>query len=136
MKKEIYSSDKSLIVPEKENIFKRFFKWISNIFNKDSNDENSKWNEQNVDSKPLDITIPKAVQIPLKITEQDAVDENSLEYLYNLSDEELDELDNLYDAQMEEAKTEIEKLDSMLQTYRESIKKLQSQLTNTSDSEV
>ena len=72
-----------------------------------------------------DITIPKSVQMPERTQN---IDENSLEYLYNLSDEELDDLDKLYENQMEEAKNEISRLEDILQTYKQSIKKLQGEI--------
>ena len=56
------------------------------------------------------------------------VDENSLEYLYHLSDEELDKLDDLYDEQIEEVKNEVLRLDGILQSYKQSIKKLQTEV--------
>ena len=48
-----------------------------------------------------------------------------MEYLYHLSDEELDNLDDLYDEQIEEVKNEVLRLDGILQSYKQSIKKLQ-----------
>ena len=78
--------EKRLIVPEKENIFTRFFKWVSNIFGKK---EKNIWNEQ-LEEKNSDFIIPKDVA-KIQI-EKEPEDENSLEYLYKLSDKELDEL--------------------------------------------
>lgn len=124
MKKE-NKIENSLIIPEKENIFTRFFKWVGNIFGKKSE---KIWGETPVTTEAPSITIPKSVKMPMQIEESDELDENSLEYLYKLSDEELDNLDELYDNQMEEAKNELERLDNILQTYKQSIKKLQNQI--------
>ncbi len=124
MKEENNKLENSLIVPEKENFVARFLKWISNIFHKE---ETKTWTEQTVATECPSITIPKAVQMPTQVMEPIEPDENSLEYLYKLSDEELDNLNNLYDSQMEEAKNEILKLDNILQSYKQSIKKLQGQ---------
>ena len=116
--------EKRLIVPEKENIFTRFFKWVSNIFGKK---EKNIWNEQ-LEEKNSDFIIPKDVA-KIQI-EKEPEDENSLEYLYKLSDKELDELNLLYDTQVEEAKNEIEKLENILQNYKQSIKKLQEDIAD------
>lgn len=112
---------KDLIIPEKENIFKRFFKWVSQIFHK----EEIEYIPENVS----EITVPKSVQMPEKMEQASMeVDENSLEYLYHLSDEELDKLDDLYDEQIEEVKNEVLRLDGILQSYKQSIKKLQTEV--------
>lgn len=112
---------KDLIIPEKENIFKRFFKWVSQIFHK----EEMEYTPENVS----EITVPKSVQMPEKMEQASMeVDENSLEYLYHLSDEELDKLDDLYDEQIEEVKNEVLRLDGILQSYKQSIKKLQTEV--------
>ncbi len=112
---------KDLIIPEKENIFKRFFKWVSQIFHK----EEMEYTPENVS----EITVPKSVQMPEKMEQASMeVDENSLEYLYHLSDEELDKLDDLYDEQIEEVKNEMLRLDGILQSYKQSIKKLQTEV--------
>lgn len=112
---------KDLIIPEKENIFKRFFKWVSQIFHK----EEMEYTPENVS----EITVPKSVQMPEKMEQASMeVDENSLEYLYHLSDEELDKLDDLYDEQIEEVKNEVLRLDDILQSYKQSIKKLQTEV--------
>lgn len=123
MKEENKKLENSLIVPEKENIFTRFFKWVGNLFK--VND--TAIGEEVVQQAPS-ITIPKAVKMPIQMEESIEPDENSLEYLYKLSDEELDNLNDLYDKQMEEAKNEIERLDNILQTYKQTIKKLQGQI--------
>lgn len=126
MKEEKSKLENSLMIPEKENIFSRFFKWISNIFGKK---EQKVWQEgPNVVTECPNITIPKAVKMPAQMNEPMEPDENSLEYLYKLSDQELDDLNELYDNQMEEAKNELLKLDNILQTYKQSIKKLQGQM--------
>lgn len=112
---------KDLIVPEKENIFKRFFKWITNIFHKDEREEPQE--------SLAEITVPKSVKMPEKMEQVPSVtDENSLEYLYQLSDEELENLDQLYEGQMEEAKSEVLKLEEILQSYKQTIKKLQTEV--------
>lgn len=123
MKEENNKLENSLIVAPKENVFTRFFKWIGNLFGKEE-----VITQENVVEQAPSITIPKAVKMPAKITEPIEPDENSLEYLYKLSDEELDNLNDLYDKQMEEAKNEIVRLDNILQTYKQSIKKLQGQM--------
>ena len=112
---------KDLMIPEKENIFKRFFKWISQIFHK----EEIEYIPENVS----EITVPKSVQMPEKMEQASMeVDENSLEYLYQLSDEELENLDQLYDEQMEETKNEVLRLEEILQSYKQTIKKLQTEV--------
>ncbi len=112
---------KDLIVPEKENIFKRFFKWISNVFHKEETEF--------VSENAAEITVPKSVKMPEKMEQVPSVtDENSLEYLYQLSDEELEKLDQLYERQMEEAKSEVLKLEEILQSYKQTIKKLQTEV--------
>ena len=71
----------------------------------------------------------ESVQMPEKMEQASMeVDENSLEYLYHLSDEELDKLDDLYDEQIEEVKNEVLRLDGILQSYKQSIKKLQTEV--------
>ncbi len=123
MKKE-----NSLIVREKENVFSRVFKWIRNIFvKKEKNISIQK--EETVISEFPNITIPKAVQMPAS-TEEIPLDKNSLEYLYELSDEELELINQQYDEQMEEAKNEILRLENILQTYKQSIQKMQENLAN------
>lgn len=114
-----------LIVPEKENIFIKFCKWVSNIFSKK---EKNIWNEQ-IEEKNSNIIIPKDVA-KIQI-EEEPEDENSLEYLYKLSDEKLDDLSSLYDVQIEEAKNEALKLENILQSYKQNIKKLQENMTET-----
>lgn len=118
------SIEKSLIVPDKENIFTKFFKWVKGIFIKEEKIENIEVDELSK-NEIENITIPKNVKMPVRIED---VDENSLEYLYNLSDEELDNLDELYDSQMEEQKNEALRLEDILQTYKQSIKKLQGEV--------
>ena len=117
--------ENALIVKPKENIFIRFCKWVTNVF---GNSKKHEWEEEPVTVKAQEITIPKAVKMPTKFEEPEELDENSLEYLYKLSDTELDNLDKLYDGQMEEAKNELLRLDNILQTYKQSIKKLQGQV--------
>lgn len=110
-----------LIIPEKENIFKRFFKWVSHMFHKEEIEDAP----ENVS----EITVPKSVKMPEKIEQVPMeTDENSLEYLYHLSDEELENLDHLYDEQMEETKNEVLRLEGILQSYKQSIKKLQTEV--------
>lgn len=123
MKEENKKLENSLIVPEKENIFTRFFRWMKNVFMP----KDTVIREEVVQQAPS-ITIPKAVKMPIHMEESINSDENSLEYLYRLSDEELQNLNDLYDKQMEEAKNEIEKLDNILQTYKDTIKKLQGKM--------
>lgn len=123
MKEENRKIENSLTVPEKENIFSRFFKWLKHIFIP----SDTVIGEEVVQQAPS-ITIPKAVKMPVQMEESIEPDENSLEYLYKLSDKELENLNNLYDQQMEEAKNEIEKLDDILQTYKDTIKKLQGKM--------
>lgn len=115
-----------LIIPEKETVFSRLCKWVKNIFHPK---KAKTWSEEPVVSQCPNITIPKAVKMPVRMEEPEVFSENSLEYLYQLSDDELDNLDYLYDEQMEEAKNEIIKLENILQTYKQSIKKLQENLT-------
>lgn len=129
MDREINKIENSLIIPEKENIFTRFFKWVSNMFEKKQKEV---WTEEAVDKPIQNITIPKAIKMPIRIEEPEEPEENSLEYLYKLSDEELDDLDKLYDKQMEEAQNEISRLDNILQTYKQSIKKMQGQINEES----
>lgn len=121
--------EKSLMIPETENIFSRFFKWISNIFGKKEKQE--QFTEENIiiNTSIQTFTIPKAVKMPIRAENLEEIDENSLEYLYKLSDEEIDDLNTLYNEQMEEAKTEIIKLDKILETYKQTIKKLQGKIT-------
>lgn len=114
-----------LIIPEKETVFVRLCKWVRNMF---WTKKAKTWSEEPVVSQWPNITIPKAVKMPVRMEEPEALSENSLEYLYQLSDDELDDLDNLYDEQMEKAKNEIIKLENILQTYKQSIKKLQENL--------
>jgi len=121
----------SLMVIEKEGMFSRFFKWVSNIFGKKEKNQMPQLPEENdiINQTIPTFTIPKAVKMPLRIETIEELDENSLEYLYKLSDEELDEVNMLYNEQMEEAKTEILKLENILENYRKSIRKLQGQIT-------
>lgn len=123
MKEEKSKLENSLIVLEKEGIFTRLKKWVIGFFGK-----NDTIVDTNIVQEAPSITIPKAVKMPIQIDEPSEPDENSLEYLYQLSDEELDDLNSLYDNQMEEAKNEVLKLENMLQTYKQSIKKLQGQV--------
>ena len=123
MKEENKKLENSLIVPEKENQFIRFFKWIKSIFM-----PNDTAIGEEIVSQAPSITIPKAVRMPIQMEESMEPDENSLEYLYKLSDEELENLNDAYDQQMEDAKNEIEKLEDILQTYKDTIKKLQGKM--------
>lgn len=123
MKEENKKLENSLIVPEKENPFIRFFKWIKSIFM-----PNDTAIGEEIVSQAPSITIPKAVRMPIQMEETMEPDENSLEYLYKLSDEELENLNDAYDQQMEDAKNEIEKLEDILQTYKDTIKKLQGKM--------
>lgn len=123
MKEENKKLENSLIVLEKENVFIRFFKWMKGIFMP----KDVAIGEETLQQAPS-ITIPKAVRMPIQMEDTMETDENSLEYLYKLSDEELENLNDLYDQQMEDAKNEIEKLDNILQTYRETIKKMQGKM--------
>lgn len=123
MKEENKKLENSLIVPEKENILTRFFKWMKCIFMP----SDTAIGEEVIQQAPS-ITIPKAVKMPVQMEESMEPDENSLEYLYKLSDDELESLNNLYDQQMEEAKNEIEKLDNILQMYKDTIKKMQGKM--------
>ena len=114
---------KDLMIPEKENIFKRLFKWITNIFHKDE------IIEKETQESLAEITVPKSVKMPEKMEQAPSItDENSLEYLYQLSDEELENLDQLYEGQIEEAKSEVLKLEEILQSYKQTIKKLQTEV--------
>ena len=122
MKNEMNSVEKSLIIPEKENIFTRLFKWIKTIFKKEKEIEILEIKEN--------ITIPKAVKMPIKEETIDDIDENSLEYLYKLTDDELDKVEKEYNTQMEQASSEIAKLENILKSYKENIKKLQNNLPN------
>lgn len=115
--------EKSLIVPEKKNLFSRFLKWIGNLFHQKENLEPAE-----IEEDLPNITIPKVVKSLEKIEEIPAEDENSLEYLYRLSDEELGDLEHLYDEQMEESTKEIAKLEEMLQSYKKTIKELQNKV--------
>ncbi len=117
--------EKNLIVPEKETIFSKIFKWVKNVFGKK---QQKICNSEPVVSQFPNITIPKAVQMPIQIEEPEEIDKNDLEYLSKLSDNELDSLDKLYDEQMEEAKNEIVRLENILQTYKQTIKKMQENL--------
>lgn len=137
MKNESNSLERSLIVKEKENIFSKFFNWMKGLFKKNETKDNlivEKISTNTNDSflsihvPESDITIPKSVKMTSKIDTIEDVDKNSLEYLYKLSDNELDNLNKLYDVQMEEAKNEIEKLNGILESYKESIKKMQEQI--------
>lgn len=112
---------KDLMIPEKENIFKRLFKCITNIFHKDEIEETQE--------SLAEITVPKSVKMPEKMEQAPSItDENSLEYLYQLSDEELENLDQLYEGQIEETKNEVLKLEEILQSYKQTIKKLQTEV--------
>lgn len=112
---------KDLMIPEKENILKRIFKWVTNIFQKSEMEETQEG--------LAEITVPKSVKMPEKTEQVPMVsDENSLEYLYQLSDEELENLDQLYEDQMEEAKNEVLRLEEILQSYKQTIKKLQTEV--------
>lgn len=115
--------EKSLIVPEKENLFSRFFKWVVNFFHKK---ESVQQNE--TEQELPNITIPKVVKSFEKIEEMPVEDENSLAYLYRLSDEELEDLEHLYDEKMDESTKEIAKLEEMLQSYKKTIKELQNKV--------
>lgn len=117
--------EKNLIVPEKETIFSRFFKWVKTVFGKK---QEKIWSQEPVVSQFPNITIPKAVQMPIQMEEPEGIDKNDLEYLAKLSDSELDDLDKLYDEQIEEAKSEMVRLENILQTYKQSIKKMQENL--------
>ena len=126
--KKINNLEKSLMIKEPENIFSRFFNWMKNLFGKK---EEVIYNSDLVENEPNimpEFTIPKAVQIPVRQEVEEELVENSLEYLYKLSDAELDSLNQDYDNQMEEAKNELMKLENILQTYKQSIKKLQGQV--------
>ena len=129
MEKDINNVEKSLMIPEKENIFKKIFKWVQNLFNKK---ENNQYLEEPVVPQIQNITIPKSVKMPVRLEESEELDENSMEYLYKLSDAELDDLEKIYDTQMEEAKNEIARLDNILEDYKQSIKKLQGKIAEDS----
>ena len=118
--------EKSLMIPEKENIFKRFFKWIKGIFGKDE-ELYFEGNFENV-TEQTEYTIPKNVKLPIRLENIDDLDKNSIEYLYSLSDNEIENLNELYNNQMDDCKGELEKLEEMLQKYRQKIKQLQQQL--------
>ena len=109
--------ENNLIVPSKEKLLTRFFKWVANLFGKHK--------KSTLEIPKPDRIVPKAVKMPEAVEE---FEENSLEYLYKLSDEELENLNDAYDQQMEDAKNEIEKLDHILQTYKDTIKKLQGKM--------
>lgn len=117
--------EKNLMIPERESIFIRLFKWAKKTFGKK---EEKIWTEEPVTAEVSDITVPKAVKMPITVEEPEEFGENSLEYLYKLSDEKLDELDKLYDGQIEEAKNEVLKLENILQNYKQNIKRLQENL--------
>lgn len=121
--------EKSLMIPESENIFTRFFNWVSNLFGKKQKEPQLLEEHIDINASIQTFTIPKAVKMPIRMEAPEEVDENSLEYLYKLNDEELDDLNKLYNEQMEEAKNEILKLDNILESYRQSIKKLQGKIT-------
>jgi len=108
--------EKSLVIPKKDNVFVRIFKWIAGIANQEDEDLKELSNENNAE-----VIIPKAVEIP----ESSKPKKGSLEYLYNLSDKELDNLDQMYDGQIEEVKNELSKLEDILQSYKKTIKKFQ-----------
>lgn len=122
-------TEKSLIVPENENVFTRFFKWIKSIFSK--KETRSDYIDENIiiNSSIQTYTIPEAVKMPARIEKPEELDENSIEYLYKLDDDELNDLNILYNEQMEEAKAEITKLERIVETYKQTIKKLQGQLS-------
>ena len=115
--------EKSLRLIEKENLFSRFFKWIANLFHQKEDVQAA----EKVQDLP-NITIPKVVKAIEKLEENPVEDENSLEYLYRLSDNELEDLEHLYDEQMEELTKEIGKLEEILQSYKKSIKELQNKV--------
>ena len=108
--------ENNLIVPSKEKLLTRFFKWVANLFGKHK--------KSTLEIPKPDRIVPKAVKMTEAVEE---FEENSLEYLYQLSDEELDELDDNYSVQMEENQKEIERLNGILQAYKDTIKKLQGQ---------
>lgn len=112
-----------LIVKEKESIFAKISKWFSNLF---GGNKKNLW-EEKIESEYQEskFIIPDNVEMVERKVEED---ENSLSYLYKLSDEQVDKLDALYDNQMEEAKDEILKLEKILQNYKLSIKKFQEEL--------
>lgn len=114
--------EKMLIVPEKENVFLKFFKWICKAFQR--NKEIEKLEEVYVESNSK-IMIPKNVKIPERAEKKQPIDVNSLEYLYHLTDEELEQLEAGYDKQIEKAKQEVLRLEEILQTYKKTIKRFQ-----------
>lgn len=122
MKNDFYDSSASLMIIEREKILTKFLKWISNLFRKNPTIPDS-WTEENIQTAKPNITIPKAIQMPSRIANNGIVEKNSLEYLYNLSDEELNDLENEYDNQIQKTKTEIEKMNRMIEKYKDNIKK-------------
>ncbi len=123
MKEESELKNK-LILPQKESLLTKFFKWIANIFGKNNN----ALLEETIVTQVPSITVPTAVTAKEPIKNLADLDKNSLEYLYQLSDEELDALEENYNQQIEDNKTEIERLNGILQSYKDSIKVLQGQL--------
>lgn len=111
------------MVSEKENLFSRFFKWIVNVFHKKEKIQTNEMTEE-----LPNITIPKVVKTPEKVEEIVPEDENSLTYLYRLSEGELEDLEHLYDEQIEESVKEVTRLEEMLQSYKKSIKELQNKV--------
>ncbi len=124
MSEEKNKLENNLMVVEKEKWLTRFFKWVSHVFHR----KPKAWTQEPVVSQCPNITIPKTVKMVDEIELDTEPDKNSLEYLYQLPDEELDELNQFYEQQMEESKNEIERLNGILQTYKESIKTLQGKL--------
>ena len=124
--KETNNLEKSLIIKKPEGIFSRFLNWAKGLFTR----KNEKvWMPEEIQPAPVqEITIPKAVKMPVREIETEEQIENGLEYLYKLSDDELDDLSKDYDNQMEEAKNEFLKLENILQTYKQTIKKLQGKM--------
>lgn len=113
--------EQSLVVPKKANIFIKFFKWIASLVNR--KDEEL---EELVEENKPNIIIPEAVQIPGQVMAQKAnLEEGSLEYLYCLSDKELDRLDKFYDDKIEDSKKELLRLNEILHAYKEELKKYQ-----------
>ena len=123
--KEENQVENSLIIIEKENIFTRLKKWIVHVFQKSKSKD---WTEEPVITEVPSITIPKAVQMSHQKKERQDFSENSLEYLTLLSDEELEHLNHSYDDQIAEFQEEALKLNTILQNYQESIRKLQGQV--------
>ena len=126
--------EKSLIVKEPDTIFSKIINWFKGIFGKN---KNNNWEYQNfksdaeVQENVKEFTIPKAVKLPVReeiIQEPEEQEENTLEYLYKLSDKELDDLNEEYDEQMEKSKSEFLKLENMLNTYRKTIRELKGQI--------